>query len=227
MSKYQKGFSNLYLILLVVVLAGMGVYVGLYQKTSTPEPIPGPAGVACTEEAKQCPDGSYVGRTGPKCEFSECPGTPNPTPIPKPGDNPGPVACTMDAKQCPDGSYVGRIGPKCEFAQCPSTNANQGSVSGVITVSPTCPGPEKNPPDPDCAPKAYATPIDIMKFGTPGIIKTTFSDANGAFNVSLDAGSYTLYVRSGSALPRCDGVTAEVKTSKNTTANIYCDSGMR
>lgn len=25
--------------------------------------------VACTMDAKQCPDGSYVGRTGPKCEF--------------------------------------------------------------------------------------------------------------------------------------------------------------
>lgn len=29
--------------------------------------------VACTEEAKECPDGSYVGRTGPKCEFEACP----------------------------------------------------------------------------------------------------------------------------------------------------------
>ncbi len=29
--------------------------------------------VACTMEAKQCPDGSYVGRTGPNCEFSPCP----------------------------------------------------------------------------------------------------------------------------------------------------------
>jgi hypothetical protein len=28
---------------------------------------------ACTEEAKMCPDGSYVGRTGPNCEFSACP----------------------------------------------------------------------------------------------------------------------------------------------------------
>lgn len=28
---------------------------------------------ACTEEAKQCPDGSYVGRTGPNCEFAPCP----------------------------------------------------------------------------------------------------------------------------------------------------------
>ena len=29
--------------------------------------------VACTMEAKICPDGSYVGRTGPKCEFAPCP----------------------------------------------------------------------------------------------------------------------------------------------------------
>ena len=26
----------------------------------------------CTKEAMQCPDGSYVGRTGPNCEFVEC-----------------------------------------------------------------------------------------------------------------------------------------------------------
>lgn len=31
--------------------------------------------VACTQEAKLCPDGSAVGRTGPNCEFSLCPGT--------------------------------------------------------------------------------------------------------------------------------------------------------
>lgn len=28
---------------------------------------------ACTEEAKICPDGSAVGRTGPDCEFAPCP----------------------------------------------------------------------------------------------------------------------------------------------------------
>ena len=29
---------------------------------------------ACTMEAKLCPDGSAVGRTGPNCEFAACPG---------------------------------------------------------------------------------------------------------------------------------------------------------
>lgn len=42
-----------------------------------PEPVGGwcPSSLSkvCTEEAKQCPDGSYVGRTGPNCEFSSCP----------------------------------------------------------------------------------------------------------------------------------------------------------
>lgn len=27
----------------------------------------------CTQEAKQCPDGSWVSRTGPNCEFAKCP----------------------------------------------------------------------------------------------------------------------------------------------------------
>lgn len=30
---------------------------------------------ACTQEAKLCPDGSYVGRTGPNCAFAPCPST--------------------------------------------------------------------------------------------------------------------------------------------------------
>lgn len=30
--------------------------------------------VVCTMEAKLCPDGSAVGRTGPNCEFAPCPG---------------------------------------------------------------------------------------------------------------------------------------------------------
>jgi len=32
-------------------------------------------GIACSMEAKLCPDGSAVGRTGPNCEFAPCPST--------------------------------------------------------------------------------------------------------------------------------------------------------
>lgn len=30
----------------------------------------------CTADVRQCPDGSYVGRTGPMCEFGPCPAEP-------------------------------------------------------------------------------------------------------------------------------------------------------
>ncbi len=33
--------------------------------------------IACTMEAKLCSDGSYVGRSGPNCEFAPCPDEPN------------------------------------------------------------------------------------------------------------------------------------------------------
>lgn len=65
--------------------------------------------VACTEEAKLCPDGSGVGRVGPNCEFAPCPGE-------------EPVMCTQDVKECPDGSYVARLPPNCEFAACPESD---------------------------------------------------------------------------------------------------------
>ena len=39
----------------------------------TAPPVPPKKGYACTMEAKQCPDGSYVGRSGPSCEFAACP----------------------------------------------------------------------------------------------------------------------------------------------------------
>jgi hypothetical protein len=79
-------------------------------------------GVMCTTEAKMCPDGSGVGRTGPNCEFAPCPGE-------------QPVACTEEAKVCPDGSSVGRQGPDCEFAPCPG----EGEVVACTMDAKECP----------------------------------------------------------------------------------------
>ena len=42
---------------------------------SSPSPMLSGNERACTMEAKQCPDGSWVGRSGPRCEFAPCPGT--------------------------------------------------------------------------------------------------------------------------------------------------------
>lgn len=66
-----------------------------------------PNPIACPDDGKICPDGSFVGREWPNCEFAACP------------DADAVVFCTMDVKECPDGSFVGRVGPHCEFAPCP------------------------------------------------------------------------------------------------------------
>jgi hypothetical protein len=42
-------------------------------KFINPTASPSAKPVACTQEAKICPDGSSVGRTGPNCEFAPCP----------------------------------------------------------------------------------------------------------------------------------------------------------
>lgn len=46
-------------------------------KFTEPEATSSSLPVACTMEAKICPDGSAVGRSGPNCEFAPCP-TPKP-----------------------------------------------------------------------------------------------------------------------------------------------------
>jgi|GEM_PF-6018032 len=60
------------IIFLIIALVLGGI---LYLIYPTPEEyrIKKPEPVMCTMEAKQCPDGSFVSRHGPKCEFSPCP----------------------------------------------------------------------------------------------------------------------------------------------------------
>lgn len=67
-----------------------------YQPQPAPQmPVnPGNRPIACTMEAKACPDGSYVSRTGPNCEFAPCPsggtggGTGGAMPVPQPPEEP-------------------------------------------------------------------------------------------------------------------------------------------
>ena len=77
----------------------------------------------CSMEAKICPNGTTVTRSGPYCEFAPCK-TAQP-----------PVMCPQDALMCPDGSFVGRIAPRCEFASCGDTRE---IPIGKIPKKPIC-----------------------------------------------------------------------------------------
>jgi hypothetical protein len=53
-------------IIALLIITAVGGYFG-YSKLNQQKQV------ACTMEAKICPDGSSVGRSGPNCEFTVCP----------------------------------------------------------------------------------------------------------------------------------------------------------
>lgn len=57
------------LMIVIIVSLAYGIYWFVNQKPSEQ--------IFCTQEALICPDGSYVGKTGPKCEFKACPNQPS------------------------------------------------------------------------------------------------------------------------------------------------------
>jgi hypothetical protein len=64
------------IVLIFVIGAAIGFALSPWQDAvSTPTPTPHIDDVVCTQEARECPDGSFVGRTGPACEFEQCPDT--------------------------------------------------------------------------------------------------------------------------------------------------------
>ncbi len=65
----MKKILSLALFLFVPFLGGCSLKQTLPVNQGPTSPSP----IACTAEAKICPDGSSVGRVGPNCEFAACP----------------------------------------------------------------------------------------------------------------------------------------------------------
>lgn len=63
-------------VIIAILVGVVGVLSFSLLKTEIPTMLPSEDlnNTACTMEARQCPDGSWVGRTGPNCEFTPCPG---------------------------------------------------------------------------------------------------------------------------------------------------------
>lgn len=67
----QKGFSSVLFFVIITAILVLGYFA--YNRTNKTTVTPPPVQVACTQEAKVCPDGSSVGRVAPKCDFAACP----------------------------------------------------------------------------------------------------------------------------------------------------------
>ncbi|MDD5318501.1 MAG: hypothetical protein PHF79_01625 [Candidatus Pacebacteria bacterium] len=319
----QTGQKILLIIIVLFLLGGSLVLLGFKLPNQS-----GLAPVYCTQEAKLCPDGSYVGRTGPNCEFTMCPnaGTSTEQSLKTFTDNSlgisfqypeNPVVKYMDAIDWPPkvqilnqpftcteaGSETARAGqtlmstvngrtycvtresegaagsiyiqyayafPKNDktviftftvrYVQCgnysepqktecdnlrqafnldnvidqiaqtfkfiPINQKQNSGITGTVLLGPTCPV-MRNPPDPQCADKLYATTLVVTAADGSQVIKQFSSKTDGTFSVSLSAGAYVIQSAS-TGLPRCaSSGTIRVVDNQYSSTTIYCDTGIR
>ncbi|MSR70482.1 hypothetical protein EXS62_00335 [Candidatus Kaiserbacteria bacterium] len=177
----------------VLVLLGAGIWYVSAQPKSDEQ-------VFCTADAMQCPDGSYVGRSGPHCEFV-CP------------------AATSTSGGGTTGGGTGGGGGILPY--------NSG-IRGVVMAGPTCPV-ERDPPDPACADKPVETNITVVRAVDPTrVVVVTTSNKQGMFEAPLPPGEYVIQAGPyGVPYPRCSDTRVSVQPNTYARVAVSCDTGIR
>ena len=98
-------------------------------------------------------------------------------------------------------------------------------IEGVITVSPTRPGPIRAGSDtPNAAPLPNAT---FRVTSNEGSITTFTTDTQGHFRVPLKPGHYSVLLAENRFPRPCGPFEIDVEAGKMTEVEWRCDSGMR
>jgi hypothetical protein len=176
----KVAISSVFGIVVTILIAG-GVASYIYLQSQVPKEVEvapssishrkahvlfsTPPPVTCTRETKRCPDGSYVGQQGPKCEFAVCP---------------------IQKQQTSQGIY-GHI--TIRSGDCKSTTA--GSISGGCKLSKVSRKvfiyPLINLRDTGSTGDSYFAP-------TKELIREVSSDSSGFYQVGLPVGSFSIFV---------------------------------
>lgn len=154
--------------------------------------------IFCTQDAMQCPDGSYVGREGPNCEF-HCPSE----------------ALCEGGRKCPELNNDGDF-------------RTYGTVSGKVSIGPLCPvEPCNSTVDPYSGkqlifkPTGGGRPVDqpfYAKLKSDGLYSIELPSSN--YSVTI---SDCQYMGCSAVFPKNITVTA----NKNLELNIDIDTGIR
>ena len=98
-------------------------------------------------------------------------------------------------------------------------------IEGVITVSPTRPGPIRKGSE---IPNAAPLPNAVFSVGNEkGVVTSFTTDSEGRFRVSLKPGHYVI-VLAEHRFPRpCGPFEIDVESAKMTKVEWRCDTGMR
>jgi len=118
--------------------------------------------IACTMEARICPDGSSVGRNPQKgCAFDPCPTSGS--------DSSSQLVCIDDVFQCPDGSFVARDpSHNCQFRPCSGSSSSGSQTTSPACEGEPCGGNTVNPPQCATGLVCQPTPGSHLPFGDVG-----------------------------------------------------------
>jgi hypothetical protein len=98
-------------------------------------------------------------------------------------------------------------------------------IEGVITVSPTRPGPIRAGSDiPNAAPLPNAT---FRVTSNEGVVTTFTTDREGHFRVPLKPGHYSVLLAENRFPKPCGPFEIDVEAGKMTEVEWRCDTGMR
>jgi hypothetical protein len=98
-------------------------------------------------------------------------------------------------------------------------------IEGVITVSPTRPGPIRAGSD---IPNAAPLPNAVFTVGNEkGIVRSSTTDSEGRFRVSLKPGHYVVTLAEHRFPRPCGPFEIDVESAKMTKVEWRCDTGMR
>ncbi len=105
------------------------------------------------------------------------------------------------------------------FGQTPS----ETGVQGVVTISPTRPGPVR-------VDEAGSAPLANFPLGAAnekGTVASFTTDAQGRFRIALPPGHYTISPGRKIGIRGCGPFDVDVVAGKMTTVEWECDTGMR
>jgi len=173
----------------IVAVAGWAIYKFNFTSDNNP--------VACTQEAKICPDGSAVGRTGPNCEFAPCPSE-----------------ALCEGGPCPSSSGGGIL-------------PFDSGVEGVVTLGPTCPVMREGDTTCADKPYATTIMVIVVGSPSSAPFATAASDKEGKYKIMLSPGAYALQAVGGAVLPRCGTKAITIEPSRIIQVNLSCDTGIR
>jgi hypothetical protein len=110
----------------------------------------------------------------------------------------------------------------------PSSSLTGSGIEGKVWLGPTCPV-ERNPPDPNCADRPFATRLALTTADGARVVTEFDSGEDGAFHVRAEPGDYVIRgAREGGGPPTCASEGAiTVVAERFTMADVQCDSGIR